>query len=95
MATAVTGQVTVSHAASSTSQPLRFKDEVFLRDHISTAAQSLTRLLLGKKALLTVRELSELELVDQSGISTIQLFLGKVAIGVARQRMSPGVVTSM
>jgi hypothetical protein len=90
VATAVTGQVTVSHAASSTPQPLRFKDEVFLRDRISTAAQSLARLLLGKKALLTVRELSELELVDQSGISTVQLFLGKVAIGVARQRMNPG-----
>jgi len=90
VATAVTGQVTVSHAASSTPQPLRFKDEVFLRDRISTAAQSLARLLLGKKALLTVRELSELELIDQSGISTVQLFLGKVAIGVARQRMSPG-----
>jgi hypothetical protein len=90
VATAVIGQVTVSHAASPTPQALHFKDEVFLRDRISTAARSLARLLLGKKALLTVRELSELELIDQSGISTVQLLLGKVAIGVARQRMLPG-----
>ncbi|HEX9125487.1 MAG TPA: hypothetical protein VF948_03740 [Methylomirabilota bacterium] len=90
VATAVIGQVTVSHAASPTPQALHFKDEVFLQDRISTAARSLARLLLGKKALLTVRELSELELIDQSGISTVQLFLGKVAIGVARQRMLPG-----
>ena len=95
VATAVTGQVTVFHAASPTPQPLHFKDEVFLRDRISTAAQSLARLLLGKKALLTVRELSELELIDQSGISTIQLVLGKVAIGVARQRMRPGEIVEI
>src|SRR5712691_13551779 len=44
VATAVTGQVTVSHAASPAPQPLRFKDEVFLRDRISTASQSLARL---------------------------------------------------
>jgi len=95
VATAVTGQVTVSHAASPGSLPLHFKDEVFLRDRISTASQSLARLLLGKKALLTVRELSELELIDQSGISTIQLVLGKVAIGVARQRMRPGEIVEI
>jgi hypothetical protein len=95
IATAVSGQVTVSHAVSLAPQPLRFKDEVFLRDRISTASQSLARLLLGKKALLTVRELSELELIDQSGISTIQLVLGKVAIGVARQRMRPGEIVEI
>ena len=95
VATAVTGQVTVSHAASPAPQPLRFKDEVFLRDRISTASQSLARLLLGKKALLTVRELSELELTDQAGNSIVQLVWGKVAIGVARQRMRPGEIVEI
>ena len=32
VATAIMGQVTVAHAASPAPQPLRFKDEVFLRD---------------------------------------------------------------
>jgi len=95
VATAVTGQVTVSHAASPAPQPLRFKDEVFLRDRISTASQSLARLLLGKKALLTVRELSELQLTDQAGNSIVQLVWGKVAIGVARQRMRPGEIVEI
>ena len=95
IATAVAGQVTVSHAVAPTPQPLRFKDEVFLRDRISTASQSLARLLLGKKALLTVRELSELELTDQAGNSIIQLAWGKLAIGVARQRMRPGEIVEI
>jgi hypothetical protein len=95
VATAVMGQVTVSHAASPEAQPLRFKDEVFLRDRISTASQSLARLLLGKKALLTVRELSELQLTDQVGNSIVQLLWGKVAIGVARQRMRPGEIVEI
>ena len=95
VATAVMGQVTVSHAASPAPQPLRFKDEVFLRDRISTASQSLARLLLGKKALLTVRELSELQLTDQASNSIVQLLWGKVAIGVARQRMRPGEIVEI
>jgi hypothetical protein len=90
VATAVTGEVTVFHAVSPAPQALHFKDEVFYRDRISTAARSLARLLLGKKALVTVRELSELQLIDQAGTSTLQLALGKIAIGVARQRMRPG-----
>src|SRR3990172_4935191 len=90
VATAVTGEVTVSHAVSPAPQALHFKDEVFYRDRISTAARSLARLLLGKKALVTVRELSELQLIDQAGTSTLQLALGKISIGVARQRMRPG-----
>jgi FecR protein len=92
---AVTGEVTVSRAISSAPQPLRFKDEVFYRDLISTAARSLARLLLGKKALVTVRELSELRLIDQAGISTVQLALGKISIGVARQRMRPGEIVEI
>src|SRR3989442_4799986 len=90
IATAVTGQVTVSQAVSAAPQRLNFKDEVFYRDRISTAARSLARLLLGKKALVTVRELSELQLIDQVGTSTVQLASGKIAIIVARQRMQPG-----
>jgi hypothetical protein len=95
VATVVTGHVTVSHAVSPAPQPLQFKDEVFYRDRISTAARSLARLLLGKKALVTVRELSELQLVDQAGTSTVHLALGKIAIGVARQRMRPGEIVEI
>ena len=84
--TGVSGEVTVSRTTA-TPLPLRFKDEVFLKDRISTAERSLARLLLGQKALVTVRELSELEITEQAGRSTVDLGTGKIAIGVARQRM--------
>ena len=95
IATAVTGQVTVSQAVSAAPQRLHFKDEVFYRDRISTAARSMARLLLGKKALLTVRELSELQLIDQAGTSTVELASGKIVMGVARQRMGPGEIVEI
>src|SRR4029077_19349149 len=75
--------------------PLRFKDEVFLKDRISTAERSLARLLLDQKALITVRELSELVITEQSGRSTVDLGAGKIAIGVARQRMRPGEIVEI
>src|SRR5258705_14006826 len=55
--TGVSGQVTVSRTEASP-LPLRFKDEVFLKDRISTPEHSLARLLLDHKAFITVRELS-------------------------------------
>src|SRR5215475_4988601 len=92
--TSVSGQVTVSRTAT-TPLPLRFKDEVFLRDRISTAERSLARLLLDQKALVTVRELSELEITEASGRATVDLGAGKIAIGVARQRMRPGEIVEI
>jgi hypothetical protein len=95
IATAVTGQVTVSPAVASAPQRLNFKDEVHYRDRIRTASSSLARLLLGKKALLTVRELSELQLIDRAGTSTVELASGKISMGVARQRMGPDEVVEI
>ena len=92
--TAVSGQVTVSRSTTP-SLPLKFKDEVFVRDRISTAERSLARLLLDQKALVTVRELSELEITEASGRSTVDLGAGKIAIGVARQRMRPGEIVEI
>ena len=92
--TGVSGQVTVSRTEA-TPLPLRFKDEVFLRDRISTAERSLARLLLDQKALITVRELSELVITEQSGRSTVDLGAGKIAIGVARRRMRPGEIVEI
>jgi hypothetical protein len=92
--TGVSGQVTVSRTEARP-LPLRFKDEVFLKDRISTAEHSLARLLLDQKALITVRELSDLVITEQSGRSTVDLGAGKIAIGVARQRMRPGEIVEI
>ena len=92
--TAVSGQVTVNRSTTP-SLPLKFKDEVFLKDRISTAEHSLARLLLDQKALVTVRELSELEITEEAGRSTVDLGVGKIAIGVARQRMRAGEIVEI
>ena len=42
-----------------------------------------------------MRELSELQLIDQAGTSTVGLASGKVAMGVARQRMLPGEIVEI
>jgi hypothetical protein len=90
--TTLAGTVTVARAALPAPQPLQFKDDVFVRDHIATAAKSLVRVLLGGKALVTVRELSSLTIKEETGRSTVDLTSGKIAMGVLRQRMRPGEV---
>lgn len=58
--TTLAGQATVTRAALAR-PPLRFKDEVFVRDRISTAENSVLRDLLAAEVLVTVRELSVLK----------------------------------
>ncbi len=88
--TTLTGQATVARASLPQPLPLRFKDDVFVQDRISTAEKSIVRVLLGGKALVTVRELSVLTVTEELGRSTVDLGSGKIAVGVARQRMRPG-----
>ena len=90
--TTLAGNATVARTSLASPQPLRFKDDVFLRDRISTAERSIVRVLLGGKALVTVRELSALTITENTGRSTIDLSSGKIAMGVLRQRMRPGEV---
>jgi hypothetical protein len=90
--TTLTGQATVARASLPQPLPLRFKDDVFVQDRISTAEKSIVRVLLGGKALVTVRELSVLTVTEELGRSTVDLGSGKIAVGVARQRMRPGEV---
>jgi len=90
--TTLAGRATVARAALAEPQPLRFKDDVFVRDHIATAEKSIVRVLLGGKALVTVRELSALIITEEAGRSTLDLRSGKIALGVVRQRMRPGEV---
>src|SRR5215472_9231392 len=56
--TTLQGQATVAHAASSSTLPLKFKDSIFERDRINTAENSIVKVLMGGRAVVTVRELS-------------------------------------
>jgi len=88
--TTMEGQATVARLASTTALPLKFRDSIFERDRINTAEKSIVKVLMGGKAIVTVRELSVLTITEDLGKTTINLESGKIAVAVARQRMKPG-----
>jgi FecR protein len=91
--TTVNGNATLTRAAKR-AQPvaLRMRDEIFVRDRIHTQEQSLVRVLLGGKALITVRELSVLTITEEANRVTVDLQSGKVGVAVVKGRMRPGEV---
>jgi hypothetical protein len=88
--TTIQGQATVAHLTSTTALPLNFRDNIFERDKINTAENSIVKVLMGGKAVVTVRELSVLTITEDLGKTTINLESGKIAVSVARQLMKPG-----
>jgi hypothetical protein len=88
--TTLTGRADVTRAALSQPLILKFKDDVFERDRIATAEKSIVRVLLGGKAIVTVRELSVLTITEEPGRATIDLASGKIGVAVVKQRMRPG-----
>src|SRR5499433_4264719 len=88
--TTLQGQATVAHVASSSTLPLKFKDSIFERDRINTAENSIVKVLMGGRAVVTVRELSVLTITEDLGRTTVNLKSGKIAVSVAKQKMKPG-----
>jgi len=90
--TNVEGVATVARAALPEPRPLQFKDDLFLRDRITTGERSIVRVLLGGKATVTARERSVLTITEVPGVATINLGAGRVAVAVARGLMKRGEV---
>ena len=88
--TTVLGTATVSRASLSQPVPLKFKDDVFAQDRVSTGDDSVARILLGGRAIVTVRERSSLTITEVPHVSTIDVGVGRAAIAVAKERMKPG-----
>lgn len=88
--TTVEGQATLTRAAQAQPVPVRFKDSVYALDRIATRQDSVVRVLLGGRALITVRELSVLTITDETGRAVVTLAQGGVHLGVARSRLRPG-----
>jgi len=88
--TTLDGRATVARPAQPGPLTLKFKDDVFGRDRISTQENSLVRVLLGGKAILTVRELSQVTIHEEPGRAVVTLPDGKVVLAVQKQRIRPG-----
>jgi hypothetical protein len=88
--TTLQGTATVARATAAQPAPLKFKDDVFVQDHIVTGESSIVRILLGGKAVVTVRERSALTIHETPTTSTIEIGSGKIALAVAKARMKPG-----
>jgi hypothetical protein len=88
--TTLEGAVTVSRGPAPQPAALRFKDDVFVQDRVTTGDRALARMLLGGKALVTVRERSSLTISEVPGQSTVALDSGKIGLSVARAQMRPG-----
>src|SRR5882672_8421901 len=88
--TILQGNVTAARTTLPQPQALKFKDDVFLNDRVVAGDRSLARLLLGGKAVVTVRERSALTITEIPGRTTIDLDSGKIAVSVAKDRMQPG-----
>ena len=87
---ALEGSVTATRASLPLPVPLARRDAVFLRDRIATRERSFAQLLLGGKALVTVREWSTLTVNEVPSTATVELGLGRLAIAVAKDKMRPG-----
>ena len=88
--TTMDGRANVARPALTVPLALKFKDDVFGRDRISTEEHSFVRVLLGGKAILTVRELSQVTISEEPGRAVVTLPDGKVVLAVAKQRLRPG-----
>src|SRR6516164_5581054 len=88
--TTLEGNVTAARTSAAQPVALKFKDDVFVNDRVVTGDRSLARLLLGGKAVVTVRERSALTITEVPGRSTVDLDSGKVAVAVAKDKMRPG-----
>jgi len=88
--TTLQGTATVARATTPQPLPLKFKDTVFVQDRITTGNDSIARILLGGKAIVTVRERSVLTITEVPGTSTIDLGIGKIALAVVKERMKSG-----
>src|SRR5215467_9654376 len=88
--TTLQGQATVARASATSALPLKFRDSIFEKDRINTGEKSIVKVLMGGRAIVTVRELSVLTITEEVGRTVVNLESGKIAVGVAKQRMKPG-----
>src|SRR5262245_9667033 len=93
--TTLEGNVTAVRAVMPQPVLLKFRDDVFLQARVVTGDQSFARLLLGGKAVISIRGRSAVTITDVTARSTVEIESGKIALSVARDRMVPGEVINI
>src|SRR5256714_8932365 len=86
----VVGTATVARAATPEPAQLKLRDDLFMRDQITTGEQSFVRVLLGGKAAVSAREHSILRISERPSVSTVALAAGRLAAAVSKDRVKPG-----
>lgn len=86
----VEGTAVVARTAAPQGTPLRAKDDVFLRDLVTTGEQSKAQLLLGGKAIVTMREQSALRITEVPGVATVEITDGLLKLAVNKDKMKAG-----
>jgi hypothetical protein len=81
------GTALITRTSVPAGTPLNVRDPVFQADRITTGEASLARILLGGKALVTVRERSVLTIAEIGDVSTIDVTLGRIGIDVMKEHM--------
>ncbi|HEY2992467.1 MAG TPA: FecR domain-containing protein [Methylomirabilota bacterium] len=93
--TTVQGAATVTRVGASSALPLQFRGDVYAGDRIETGDQSRVQLLLGGKALLSVRESSVVTIGERPSASVIELTAGTLAVATARDRLKVGEIVEV
>jgi hypothetical protein len=93
--TTLEGTATVVRTATPEPAALKFKDDVFVRDRITTSERSFVRVLLGGKATVTAREQTVLTITEVPGTATIHVASGRISVSVSKDKMKPGDVVEI
>ena len=88
--THVFGTATLRHGLNGETKPVHFRDKVYLKDTITTNEESVVRVLMGNKALVTISEMSVLTITEEVNHATLDIESGTIGLSVARKRMNPG-----
>src|SRR5207245_2266996 len=92
---ALVGQGTVIHAAGVGRARAKIRDEIFVRDRIETAEQSVIRVLMGGRITVTIRERSIVTITDDPMRSRVDLQSGKLAFKVHEGGLRAGEVAEI
>jgi hypothetical protein len=93
----IRGEATVRHERSPQAERLKFKDDVFWQDTLSTGTDAQLRLLIMQKSVVTMKELTQLQLREDQVApnqpkkkSVVDLVAGAVRVVVDKESLKDG-----